>query len=116
MYADVSNVARDISSIIPHAVRVQASFSLRQDALGWRLSKTTPETLQENVVVKQYAYANNEILAGDDSVLDRSETDNDLELKRGRGQGIAQNGQGPRLCGDVAGQPKPTYYTEGIAR
>jgi len=33
------------------------------------------------VVVRQYARANNGILAGDDPVLDRSESDNDLELK-----------------------------------
>jgi len=32
--------------------------------------------------VKQYARANNGILAGDDPVLDRSEFNNDLELKR----------------------------------
>jgi hypothetical protein len=30
------------------------------------------------------------------------------------GMGIAQNGQGPRLFGPVAGQPTPTYNSEGI--
>ena len=34
------------------------------------------------VVVWQYAWANNGILAGDDPALDRSETVNDVELKR----------------------------------
>jgi len=29
---------------------------------------------------------------------------------------IAQNGQGPRLFGDLAGQPKSTCYPEGILR
>jgi len=61
---------------------VEASLSLGQDVIGWRQSKTTGETLREKVVVRQYACANNGILAGNDPVLDRSETDNDLELKR----------------------------------
>ena len=52
-YADLSNVARDIFSIIPHGVRVVASFSLGQDGIGWRQSKTTGETLHEMVVVRQ---------------------------------------------------------------
>jgi len=81
-YADLSNVARDIFSIIPHGVGVKASISLGRDVIGWRQSKTTGETLREKVVVRQYARANNGILAGDDPVLDRSESDNDLELKR----------------------------------
>jgi len=81
-YAHLSNVARDIFSIIPHGVGVEASFSLGRDVIGWRQSKTTGETLREKVVVRQYGRANNGILAGDDPVLDRSESDNDLELKR----------------------------------
>jgi len=52
MFANLSNVARDIFSIIPHGVRVEASFSLGQDVIGWRQSKTTGETLRENVVVR----------------------------------------------------------------
>jgi len=40
-YADISNVARNIFSIIPHGVRVEASFSLGRDNIGWRQSKTT---------------------------------------------------------------------------
>jgi hypothetical protein len=35
-YADLSNVARDIFSIIPHGVGVEASFSLGRDVIGWR--------------------------------------------------------------------------------
>jgi len=81
-YANLSNVARDIFSIIPHSVGVEAISSLGRDVIGWRQSTTTGETLREMVVVRQYAQANNGILAGDDPVLDRSETDNDLELKR----------------------------------
>ena len=34
-YANLSNVARDIISIIPHGVGVEASFSLARDVLGW---------------------------------------------------------------------------------
>jgi len=81
-YADLSNVARDIFSIIPHGVRVEASFSLGRNVIGWRQSKTTGETLHKKVVVRQFARANSGLLAGDDPVLDPISTDNDMELKR----------------------------------
>ena len=35
-YANLSNVARDKFSIIPHCLGVESSFSLRQDVVGWR--------------------------------------------------------------------------------
>ena len=63
MYAYLSNVARDIVSIIPHGIGVQASFSLGRDVIGWRQSKTTGGTLREEVVARQFARANNGILA-----------------------------------------------------
>jgi len=50
--------------------------------IGWRQLKTTGETLCEKVVVRQFARANNGLLAGDDPVLDPSSTDNDMEIKR----------------------------------
>jgi len=81
-YADLSNAAHGIFSIILHSVGVEASFSRGQDVIGRRQSKTTGETVQERVVVRQYAHAYNGRLAGDDLVLNMSETDNDLELKR----------------------------------
>jgi len=81
-YADLSNVARDIFSIIPHGVGVEASFSLGRDVIGWRQSKTTGETLREKVIVRQFARANNGILAGTDPELDTTNTENDLEMKK----------------------------------
>jgi len=81
MYTDLSNVARDIFSIIPHGVRVEASFSLGRDVIGWRQSKTTGETLCETVVVRQFARANNGILAGTDPESDTTNTENELEMK-----------------------------------
>jgi hypothetical protein len=81
-YADLSSVARDIFSIIPHGVGVEASFSLGRDVIGWRQSKTTGETLREKVVVRQFAQANNGILAGADAEMDTTNTDNDLEMKK----------------------------------
>jgi hypothetical protein len=81
-YADLSNVARDIFSIIPHGVGVEASFSLGRDVIGWRQSKTTGETLREKVVVRQFARANNGILAGTDPELDTMNTENDSEMKK----------------------------------
>jgi hypothetical protein len=38
-YGDLTNVARDIVSIIPLGVGVEASFSLGRDVIGWRQSK-----------------------------------------------------------------------------
>jgi len=37
-YAELSNVARHISTIISDGLRVVSSFSLRQDIIGWRQS------------------------------------------------------------------------------
>ena len=37
-YADLSNVARDMDSILPHWVTVQSSYSLGRDDIGWRQS------------------------------------------------------------------------------
>jgi hypothetical protein len=81
-YAKLSNVARVIFSIIPHGVGVEASFSLGRDVVGWRQSKTTGETLCEKVILRQFARANNGILAGTDPELDTTNTENDLEMKK----------------------------------
>jgi len=81
-YADLSNVASNILSIIPHGVGVEASFSLGRDVIGWRQSKTTGETIREKVVVRQFARANNGILAGTDPELDTTNTENDSEMKK----------------------------------
>jgi len=81
-YADLSNVARDIFCIIPHGVGVEASFSLGRDIIGWRQSKTTGETLREKFVVRQFARANNGILAGTEWELDTPHTENDSEIKK----------------------------------
>jgi len=59
-----------------------ASFSLGQDVIGWRQSNTNHETLHEKFVVRQFAGANNGILAGDDPVLDTTNTETDSEMKR----------------------------------
>jgi hypothetical protein len=81
-YADLSNVARDIFSIMLHGVGVEASFSLGRDVIGWRQSGTTGGTLRENVVVRQFAEAKNGILASTDPELDIMNTDNDSEMKK----------------------------------
>jgi len=43
--------------------------------------KTRGNTLPEKVVVRQFAQANNGILAGDDPALDTGNTENDMEMK-----------------------------------
>jgi len=79
-YANLANVAHDTFSIILHAGRVEASFSLGQDVIGWRKSQMTGKTLRKNVVVKQYAQADNRVVAGNDSALDMTDRENDFEL------------------------------------
>jgi len=75
-------VARNIVSIINHGVGVEASFSVRQDVIWCRQSKSTGETLRKNVVVRKFAWANNRVPPGDDPVLDPTSTVNDMEMKR----------------------------------
>ena len=81
MFADLANVARDIFSIMPHGVGVEASFCLGRDILGWRQSKTTAESLREKVVVRQYARANNGVLAGDYSKINPVSIENNVDIK-----------------------------------
>jgi len=73
-------VARDIISVIPHGVGVEASFSLGRDVIGWRQSKTTNETLCEKVVVRQFAQSNTGIFAAADPELDTTNTQNNSEM------------------------------------
>ena len=61
---------------------MEASFSLGQDDIGWTRLQTTGETLSEKVVARQFTEANNAIWAGEDPVLDTSNTENDSEMKR----------------------------------
>ena len=75
-------MAHDIFSIIPHDVRVEASFSLGRNVIGWSQSKTTGENLCEIVVVREFARANDMILAGTDQELNTTNTENNLEMKK----------------------------------
>jgi len=81
-YADLSNVAHDIISILPHGVGVQDSLSLGQNDIGWIQSITTGEMLREKVDVRQFAQPINGILAGNCTALDTMETENDLQLNK----------------------------------
>jgi len=80
-YDDLSNVARDIFFIIPHGIGVEASSSLGRDVIGWRLSKTTGETLRDEVGVRQFVRANTWMLAGTDPEMNTRNTENDSEMK-----------------------------------
>jgi len=80
-YAVLSNVGRNIFSILPHGVGVEASFSLAWAVTGWRQSKSTCETLREKVGVRKFPWAKNGFLAGECPALDISEGENYLELK-----------------------------------
>ncbi|KAF8251989.1 hypothetical protein K440DRAFT_636172 [Wilcoxina mikolae CBS 423.85] len=85
-YTDLSNVARDIFSIIPHGLGVGASFSLGRDVIGCKQSKATGETIREKVVLRQFAQANNGILACADPEMDTTNTENDWEIKKDAGK------------------------------
>ena len=50
-YTDFSNVAREIISISPHGVRVEAGSSSGRDVMSWRQSNITGETIHKNVMV-----------------------------------------------------------------
>jgi len=81
-YPDLSNVAHAIYSIIPHGVGVESSISLGPYIISWRQQNTTGETLRQKVIVRQFARANNGILAGNDPVMDTTNTENDSEIKK----------------------------------
>jgi hypothetical protein len=80
-YADLSNLACDIFSILPPGVGVDASVSLGQEDIGWRQSPTAGQALREKVILRQFARANNEILAGTGPELDTTNTETDAEMK-----------------------------------
>jgi hypothetical protein len=69
-YAILAQVARDVFSVMPHGVGVEASFSLGRDVIGWRQGKTSGTTLRDKVVVRQYARASSGVLAGSSTAPD----------------------------------------------
>ena len=75
-------MAREILSILPHGVGVEARFAHGRDVLSWRQSKTTGETRHKMVVVRQLAQANTGILAGNNPALDTTNTEHDSEMKK----------------------------------
>jgi len=81
-YADLTNVACNIFSIIPPGGVLEASHSLGRDVIGWKQSKTNGNTIPENVLLRLFLRANNGMLPHDFSALDSTDTDNNLELKK----------------------------------
>jgi len=81
-YANLSNAACYIFCIIPHGVKVEASFSLGREVIRLRQWKITAETVREKVIVMKFARANNRLLPGDDLVLDTTNADNDMKMLR----------------------------------
>jgi len=77
--AILSTVACDIFPTIQPGVGVTASFPLVQDMIRWRQSNITGVT---NVVIWQFAKANEVILAGNDPALDTVKTDKNFEMTR----------------------------------
>jgi len=81
-YANLSNVAGNILSIIPHGVRVAASISLGRDVVGSRQSQTTSETHHEKVVLRMFVQAIKGIFAGCQPGSDTTNTEHDSEMKK----------------------------------
>ena len=81
-YADLLNVTHDILSIKMHHVGEEDSFSLGQDYIRWRQSKTTAERFRENFIISWFMCANIELVTGDDPVLDLINAEIDLKIKR----------------------------------
>jgi len=81
-YANHFHSAWVIVSIVPHGVVVEAGCSPAEDIIWFRQSKTTGETLHENVIVSRFVGANEGTLAGDNPSLDTTEPEDDLELIR----------------------------------
>jgi hypothetical protein len=79
---NISDAAHKIFSILPHGVRVEASFLIARDVICWRQSKSSGEMLGEEVVLKQFSIAYNRILVHDYTALDSIETELKLALKR----------------------------------
>ena len=79
-YGDLPNVARDLFSIIPHHIAVEASSSCGRGVISWRQLNTRWETLSNNVIVKQFARPNNGILGRDDLALHITNSENDLKM------------------------------------
>jgi hypothetical protein len=67
--------------MIPHTVGVQPSCSPDQQGISWRESKSSGETLCNELVEKQFAQDNNGILTGADAALDNTNTENNSEMK-----------------------------------
>ena len=61
---------------------MEASSALGRDTISWGQSETTRKTLREEVIVWQFARANNAILVSDYTALDTMDTENDLQLKK----------------------------------
>jgi len=78
-YTEISPVTCAILSIIPHGVRVEATFPLCRDVIGWKQWKPPGETHSEQGVLRQFARANGEIIAGAEPELDTTNTENDSE-------------------------------------
>jgi len=81
MYADLSNMPRNISSNIPHVVGVKAIYSPARDVISWRQSKTTGDIVCEKPVVRQFARANIGIFAGTHPELDTTNPANLSEME-----------------------------------
>jgi len=70
---------------------VEASSSLGQDVIGWRLSKISGETDRKKLISMQHTRVYYSILAAENPALDTTNTYNYLEMK-----GVAQQKTLPR--------------------
>lgn len=81
-FRDLAKMARDIFSVMPHGVGVEASFSLGRDVISWRQSRTNGITLQHKVVVRQWARSNNGLLPEEVSRSMKTDINTDEQQRR----------------------------------
>jgi hypothetical protein len=75
-YTDLSNLACNIFSIIPHGIRDKVSYSLGLDFIRWKQSEATGGTDHDQVLVRQFASVMNGLLSGDDHDFDPTSAEN----------------------------------------
>jgi len=116
-YTNLSNEVHNIYSIIPPGVELESSYFLECHDIDWRQSTTRSDTVREEVIVRQFAQANTGISARDDPAFDMTiQASNSEMMKLAEGRKLHRMAKGHHNGGDVTGQQKPTWYTEGISR
>jgi len=115
MHADLSNLASDILSIIPHGVVLEASVSLGPDIMSWRHTKSNGAIFRDTVIATKLDSAIETRFAGDSTVCEAGQPQNDFEFKReGEETKLNKIARVEDVLEMWSGQAKPMCFTDGI--